>query len=91
MTDPSARGRATETTRESLEERIARLSISIGTYAARARDARDRALLLANAREEVIEELVERGYPLHEAAIIADDIIDGADKLVSELNEHVHL
>ena len=64
---------------------MARLSISIGSRAAAARSADDREILFANAHCQIFEELVERGHPLHEAAIISDDIIAGARKIVSEL------
>jgi hypothetical protein len=82
-------GRSTETPRESLEERVARLSISIGSKAAAVRSTEDREAIFVTARDEIVEELVERGHPLPEAAIIADDIIDGARILASELDAHV--
>ena len=78
-------GQATETARGSLEERVARLSISIGSHAATVRSTEDRETIFASARDQIVEELVERGHPLHEAAIISDDIIDGARKIASEL------
>ena len=84
-------GRSTETARESLEERVARLSISIGSQAAAARRTEDREAIFVSARDEVVGELVERGHPLHEATIIADDIIDDARILVSELDAHDQL
>lgn len=46
-------------------------------------------MIFASARDRIVEELVERGHPLHEAAIISDDIIDGARKLASVLNAHM--
>ena len=64
------------------------LSISIGTHAATAPSAQDRQMILETAREHVIEDLVERGHPLHEAALIADDIIEGAHRLASALAAH---
>jgi len=81
-------GQSTETARDSLEERVARLSISIGSHAASVRSAEDREAILANARDKIVEELIERGHPLHEAALISDDVIDGARKIVSELIAH---
>ena len=54
------------------------------------RSAEDREVIFAEARDEIVEELVERGHPLHEAAIISDDIIDGARKIAAELIAHLH-
>jgi len=76
---------AAEPTNETLEQRVARLSISIGTHAAAAPGIQDRQVILETARGEVIEGLVERGHALHEAALIADDIIDAAHRLASAL------
>lgn len=81
-------GQSRDTAQLSLEERVARLSISIGSRAAQVRSAEDREVIFANARLQVIEELVERGRSLHEAAIISDDVIAGARKIVSELLAH---
>ena len=81
-------GRAAEPTSETLEQRVEGLSISIGTHAATAPSAQDRQMILETAREHVIEDLVERGHPLHEAALIADDIIEGAHRLASALAAH---
>jgi siderophore synthetase component len=85
-----ALGRATEPTSETLEQRVARLSISIGTQAASAQNAQDRQVILRTARDDVMEDLVSRGHPLHEAALIADDIIGGARRLASELIAHAY-
>jgi len=82
-------GQSREPTGGSLEERVARLSISIGSRAATLRSAEDREAIFAGACDEIVQELVERGYPLHEAATISDDIIDGARKLASELIAHM--
>jgi hypothetical protein len=41
------------------------------------------------ARGEIVKDLVEQNYPVHDAAIIADDIIGAARKLASELDAHV--
>jgi hypothetical protein len=76
---------ASEPPSETLEQRVARLSISIGAQAAAAPIIQDRQMILETARVEVIEDLVERGHPLHEAALIADDIIEGARRLASAL------
>ena len=67
---------------------MARLSIGIGAQATAAQDDQDRRAIFAAARDDVIEELLERGHPLHEAAAIADDIIDGARRLASKLMAH---
>ena len=53
------------------------------------RSAEDRETIFASARDEIVGELVLRGHPLHEAAIISDDIIDGARKIASELIAHM--
>jgi hypothetical protein len=81
-------GRAAEPTSETLEQRVARLSISIGTHAAAALSDQDRRSILETARDEVVEDLVGRGHSLDEAALIADDIIGAAHKLVSALRQH---
>jgi len=78
-------GRGSEPASETLEQRVARLSISIATQAAAAPSALDRQAIFETAREDVIEDFVARGHPLHEAALIADDIIDGALRLASAL------
>jgi hypothetical protein len=62
--------------------------MSIGSHAATVRSAEDRRVIFANARDQIVEELVGRGHPLHDAAIISDDIIDGARKIASELIAH---
>ncbi len=67
---------------------MARLSISIGSRAATVRNAEDREVIFANARDEIVEELVERGHPLHDAASISDDVIAGARKIASVLIAH---
>jgi hypothetical protein len=74
---------------ESLEERVARLSIHIGARAAGASNEGDREKVLVMARGEIVKDLVEQNYPVHDAAIIADDIIGAARKLASELDAHV--
>lgn len=81
-------GSAAVPTSETLEQRVARLSISIGAQAAAAPSMQDRQVILESARGDVIEDLVERGHPLHEAALIANDIIDGAQRLASVLAQH---
>lgn len=81
-------GQAIDDLSGSLEERVARLSINIGARVARADDDRDREMILMNARGKIVEELIEQGHPVHDAAIIADDIINAARKLVSELVAH---
>jgi hypothetical protein len=81
-------GKATDTTIDSLEERVARLSVSIGGRTAAALTTSDRELILADAHDEIVGDLVGRGHALHEAAMIADDIIDGARKLAAELIAH---
>ena len=68
-----------------LEERVARLSISIGAHAARVGDERDREMVLTDARNEIMQGLFEQGHTLHDAALIADDIVDAARKLAAEL------
>ncbi len=83
-----ALGKSSETAHDSLEERVARLSISIGSRAAAVRSTEDREVIFAVARDEIVEELVERGHPLHEAAVISDDVIAGARKIVSVLIAH---
>lgn len=77
-----------EPTSETLEQRVARLSISIGAQAAAAPSTQDRQVILETARGKVMNDLVERGHPLHEAALIANDIIDGARRLASALVKH---
>lgn len=69
---------------------MARLSISIGAHAARTRVERDREMVFADARGEIVEGLVQQGHPLHDAAVIADDIIDAARKLAAELEANAH-
>jgi hypothetical protein len=80
-----ALGRAAEPTSETLEQRVARLSISIGTHAAAALSEAHRRSILEAAHAEVVDDLIGRGHSLHEAALIADDIIGGAHKLASAL------
>ncbi len=75
---------------ESLENRIARLSISIGAKAASTRDEQDREMVFARACTKIFEELVAQGHTLHDAAIIADDIVGAARKLASELDAYSH-
>ena len=82
-------GHSRETARGSLEERVARLSISIGSHAATVRSIEDRETIFASARAQIIGELVQHGHPLHEAALISDDIIEGARKIASELFAHI--
>ena len=69
---------------------MVRLSISIGTRAARARNEGDREMVLGIARGQIVKDLVEQNYPIHDAAIIADDIVGAARKLAFELDAHVH-
>ena len=83
-----ALGRVAEPASETLEQRVARLSISIATHVAAAQNAQDRRVILDRARDEVTEDLVARGHPLHEAALIADDVIEGAHRLASVLMTH---
>jgi hypothetical protein len=68
---------------------VARLSISIGSHAATVRSVDDREVIFASVRDQIVEEMVGRGHSLHEAAIISDDIIDGARKIASELIAHM--
>ena len=81
-------GQAIDDLPGSLEEQVARLSISIAARVAKANDDRDREMLLVNALGKIMEELIEQGHPVHDAAIIADDIINGARKLASKLVAH---
>ena len=64
---------------------MARLTISISARAAAVRGAEEREMIFANAHCDIVKELIERGHPLQEAAIISDDIIAGARKIVAEL------
>ena len=63
---------------------MARLTISIGARAAAVRGIDDREAIFANAHCQILEDLVERGHYLREAAAISDDIIAGARKIVAE-------
>jgi len=68
---------------------VARLSISIGTRAARVSNERDREMVLVIARGEIVSDLVRQNYSVHDATIIADDIVGAARKLASELDAHM--
>ena len=83
-------GQSTDTASDSLEERVARLSISIATHAAATRSEQDREAVFATALCAIVEEFVERGHSLHDAAVIGDDVITAARKIVSELIAHAY-
>ena len=69
---------------------MARLSISIGTQAAALRRQEHREAMLARALCGIVEEFVERGHSLRDAAMIADDVIAAARKIVSEWIAYAH-
>jgi hypothetical protein len=69
---------------------VARLSISIGAHAAAARKHEDREAIFASALCGLVEEFVERGHSLRDAAILSDDVIAAARKIVSELIAHAY-
>jgi hypothetical protein len=81
-------GQSTDTASDSLEERVARLSISISAHAATVRSQEDREAVFAKALCAIIEEFIERGHSLHDAAVIGDDVIAAARKIVSQLIAH---
>lgn len=72
------------------EQRTSRLSISIGSRAAKIHEKWAREVVLAKARVDLIADLLARGRALDEAELIADDVIEGARKLVVELLAHEH-
>ena len=69
---------------------MARLSISIATHVAAARSDGDREMIFASALCGIVEEFVERGQSLHDAAMIADDVIAAARKIVFQLIAHAY-
>jgi hypothetical protein len=72
-------------TDELVEQRISRLSISIGAGVFKIADPEARQTFLANALIETLEDLIRRGQPLNEAASMADDIIAGARIIAARL------
>ncbi len=68
-----------------------RLSVDIGERAAEIQDAQIRESILADARREFTLDLLARGQPPDEADAIADDIIDGARKVIAEALARVRL
>ena len=75
----------TTPTTEPLEQRIPRLSISIGVRISSVANPQEREMVLADALIEVLEDLIRRGLPIGEAAPMADDIIAAARIVAARL------
>jgi len=67
------------------EQRVPRLSISIGVRISKVGNPQEREMVLADALIEVLEDLIRRGQPIDEAAPMADDIIAGARMIAARL------
>jgi len=73
---------------DSLAAWAVRLSVQIGGRAAQIHDATARDAIFADAHDGLVQDLLVHGHHIQESTAIADDIIDGARKVVADLTAY---
>ena len=67
------------------EQRISRLSINIGVRISTIANPQERETILGGALIEVLEDFLQSGQPIEEAAPMADDVIAAARLIAARL------